>query len=104
MFRIFIWARILLLFEHRASDGVWHASGDPMLTRTLATVAVTFRESAVAKGGEVADVYGKVAWLTIVIWIAYPLIWLFSEGFASFSVSFEVSTVSNTPLPHEPSL
>ena len=41
-------------------------------------------------GAEIADVYGKVAWLTIISWIFYPLIWLFSEGFASFSVSFEV--------------
>jgi bacteriorhodopsin len=32
----------------------------------------------------------QVAWLTIILWIVYPLIWLFSEGFASFSVSFEV--------------
>jgi hypothetical protein len=36
--------------------------------------------------------YGKVAWLTIIIWCFYPIVWLFSEGFASFSVSFEVRT------------
>ena len=24
------------------------------------------------------------------VWLAYPIVWLFSEGFASFSVSFEV--------------
>jgi hypothetical protein len=35
-------------------------------------LAVNFREAAVAKGGEVADVYGKVAWLTICCWIFYP--------------------------------
>ena len=32
----------------------------------------------------------QVAWLTIIIWSFYPIVWLFSEGFASFSVSFEV--------------
>ena len=31
-----------------------------------------------------------MAWLTIIIWSFYPIVWLFSEGFASFSVSFEV--------------
>ena len=39
---------------------------------------------------EIIELYGKVAWLTIIIWSFYPIVWLFSEGFASFSVSFEV--------------
>lgn len=34
--------------------------------------------------------YGKLAWLSILVWICYPVVWLFSTGFASFSVSFEV--------------
>eukprot|EP00282_Hemiselmis_andersenii_P040949 CAMPEP_0172058024 /NCGR_PEP_ID=MMETSP1043-20130122/6631_1 /TAXON_ID=464988 /ORGANISM="Hemiselmis andersenii, Strain CCMP441" /LENGTH=179 /DNA_ID=CAMNT_0012717537 /DNA_START=1 /DNA_END=540 /DNA_ORIENTATION=- len=68
----------------------WFLIGIGVFVPVLYTLAVTFRESAVAKGSEVADVYGKVAWLTIVLWIVYPLVWLFSEGFASFSVSFEV--------------
>jgi len=32
----------------------------------------------------------QIAWLTIIMWSFYPVVWLFSEGFASFSVSFEV--------------
>ena len=36
------------------------------------------------------ELYGKIAWLTIIMWSFYPVVWLFSEGFASFSVSFEV--------------
>ncbi len=40
---------------------------------------------------EMIELYGKIAWLTIIMWSFYPVVWLFSEGFASFSVSFEVS-------------
>jgi len=36
------------------------------------------------------ELYGKISWLTIIMWSFYPVVWLFSEGFASFSVSFEV--------------
>mmetsp|Transcript_36359 Transcript_36359/g.58657 ORF Transcript_36359/g.58657 Transcript_36359/m.58657 type:complete len:97 (+) Transcript_36359:1062-1352(+) len=60
------------------------------MQQVLYALAVSFREAAVQRGGEIADLYGKVAWLTIITWIFYPLVWLFSEGFASFSVSFEV--------------
>jgi hypothetical protein len=38
----------------------------------LYALAVSFREAAVLRGGEIADVYGKVAWLTIIAWIFYP--------------------------------
>jgi len=34
---------------------------------------------------------GKVGWMTILVWACYPIVWLFSEGFASFSVSFEIT-------------
>jgi len=68
----------------------WFVMGICLFVPVLYTLAVSFREAAVQRGGEIADVYGKVAWLTIICWIFYPLIWLFSEGFASFSVSFEV--------------
>merc|ERR1711934_343671 len=61
-----------------------------MFVPVLHAIAISFREAAVQRGAEIADVYGKVAWLTIISWIFYPLIWLFSEGFASSSVSFEV--------------
>lgn len=40
--------------------------------QVLYSLAVTFREAAVQRGGEIADVYGKVAWLTIIAWIFYP--------------------------------
>jgi len=32
------------------------------------------------------------------MWSFYPVVWLFSEGFASFSVSFEVRL--NMPKPY----
>ena len=37
------------------------------------------------------SVAGKVGWMTILVWSCYPIVWLFSEGFASFSVSFEIT-------------
>lgn len=57
----------------------------------LVHFAQTFKAAADLKGGDGAVLYSKVAWIVILSWIGYPVIWLFSEGFASFSVSFEVS-------------
>jgi len=50
----------------------WFVIGMGVFVPVLYVLAVNFREAAVAKGGEVADVYGKVAWLTIITWILYP--------------------------------
>ena len=50
---------------------------------------------------EMIELYGKIAWLTIIMWSFYPVVWLFSEGFASFSVSFEV-LLRPTPTPPPP--
>ena len=36
----------------------------------------------------------KVCWITCILWACYPVVWLFSEGFGSFSVSFEVTMYS----------
>ena len=68
----------------------WFVISIVTLIPVLVSIASSFRAEAVAKGGDIADIYGKVAWLTIIVWIFTPLVWLFSEGFASFSVSFEV--------------
>ena len=48
------------------------------------------------------ELYGKIAWLTIIMWSFYPVVWLFSEGFASFSVSFEVLLRAPSPTPPPP--
>ena len=48
------------------------------------------------------ELYGKIAWLTIIMWSFYPVVWLFSEGFASFSVSFEVLLRPTPPPPPPP--
>jgi bacteriorhodopsin len=68
----------------------WFVISLAVFTLVIYSIAVSFREAAAAKGRDAADVYGRVAWLIIITWIFYPLVWLFSEGFASFSVSFEV--------------
>jgi len=53
-------------------------------------IAVLFKATAEAKGGDIAQLYGKLCWLTVLCWMCYPVVWLFSEGFSSFSISFEV--------------
>lgn len=68
----------------------WFLIGLVALFGVLVHFAQTFKAYADAKGGAISSLYGKLAWLSILAWICYPVVWLFSEGFASFSVSFEV--------------
>ena len=69
----------------------WFLFGMAMFLPVVYSLARTFRETVITrKDAEIIELYGKVAWLTIIIWSFYPIVWLFSEGFASFSVSFEV--------------
>nr|AHH02117.1 protein 101 [synthetic construct] len=68
----------------------WFLIGVMGLIGVVVHFAQTFKAAADSKGGDIATLYGKIAWVTILAWICYPVIWLFSEGFASFSVSFEV--------------
>lgn len=68
----------------------WFLIGLAALFAVVVHFAQVFKAYADAKGGEVSQLYGKLAWLSILAWICYPVVWLFSEGFASFSVSFEV--------------
>lgn len=72
----------------------WFMIGLVGLMGVISHFAQTFKSFADAKGGELAVLYSKVAWLSILTWICYPVVWLFSEGFASFSVSFEVCAYS----------
>lgn len=50
-----------------------------------------YKPAAEARSEGVAELYSKMVWLTVGCTVGYPLIWLFSEGFGNFSVSFEVS-------------
>lgn len=68
----------------------WFLVGVCALFGVIVHFAQVFKAAADAKGSDIAALYGKAAWLTILAWICYPVVWLFSEGFASFSVSFEV--------------
>jgi len=54
----------------------------------------TFKVAAEARSEGVSQLYTKMVWLTVGCSVCYPLIWLFSEGFGNFSVSFEVTTYS----------
>merc|ERR1711865_243978 len=70
---------------------LWFLINIGALAGVLVHLARIFKAGADAKGGEVAQLYGKVGWMTILVWSCYPIVWLFSEGFSSFSVSFEVT-------------
>lgn len=69
----------------------WFLFSLALFVPVLYALAKSFRETALHTGSEVVvDLYAKISWLIIVAWCFYPVVWLFSEGFASFSVSFEV--------------
>ncbi|KAJ1492190.1 hypothetical protein T484DRAFT_1611851, partial [Baffinella frigidus] len=70
---------------------MWFLISLTALAGAVYHIVQVFKASADAKGGEVAALYGKVAWLAAGLWCMYPVVWLFSEGFASFSVSFEIT-------------
>jgi hypothetical protein len=74
----------------------WFLFGMAMFLPVIYSLARTFRETVITrKDPEMIELYGKIAWLTIIMWSFYPVVWLFSEGFASFSVSFEVLSLSS---------
>ena len=60
------------------------------LSGYLLSLVRIYKPAAEAKSEAVSELYTKMVWLTVGCSAGYPLIWLFSEGFASFSVSFEV--------------
>merc|ERR1712216_335283 len=68
----------------------WFVLAALLLVTVIASFARGFKESANLRGPDVASLYGQVAALAMICFIFYPMVWLFSEGFASFSVSFEV--------------
>eukprot|EP00292_Cryptomonas_paramecium_P009208 CAMPEP_0113679484 /NCGR_PEP_ID=MMETSP0038_2-20120614/10672_1 /TAXON_ID=2898 /ORGANISM="Cryptomonas paramecium" /LENGTH=251 /DNA_ID=CAMNT_0000597525 /DNA_START=17 /DNA_END=772 /DNA_ORIENTATION=- /assembly_acc=CAM_ASM_000170 len=68
----------------------WFTFSLVALVFVLYSIARTFKDSAILRGGAIASLYGQLAALILICWIFYPLIWVFSSGFASFSVSFEV--------------
>jgi len=53
-------------------------------------VVVLLKYSKANKYGEEARaLYNKVAWMTIVLWSLYPLVWIFAEGQRMISASLE---------------
>lgn len=68
----------------------WFFVGLVGLGGAIVSITRTFKVASQLHGPELEQLYGKIAWLTFLVWLAYPLVWLFSAGFASFSVSFEV--------------
>lgn len=60
------------------------------LAAAIFNFARTYDNASKSKSEELAKLYSKMAWTTIGVFACYPLVWLFSEGFGNFSVSFEV--------------
>ncbi len=59
------------------------------LVGALVHFSKIFKEASDAKGSEIVQLYGKIALISTYSWAGYLLVWLFSVGFNSFSVSFE---------------
>jgi len=68
----------------------WFLLSIGALAAVIVALARSFKEASMQRYPEVAELYGKAAWLIILAFFCYPVVWLFSEGFASFSVSFEI--------------
>jgi bacteriorhodopsin len=69
----------------------WFVFSLALLVPVLYALASTFRACVQHAGAEsISELYNRSSWLIVVSWCFYPIVWLFSEGFASFSVSFEV--------------
>eukprot|EP00287_Rhodomonas_sp_CCMP768_P024436 CAMPEP_0202849734 /NCGR_PEP_ID=MMETSP1389-20130828/81611_1 /ASSEMBLY_ACC=CAM_ASM_000865 /TAXON_ID=302021 /ORGANISM="Rhodomonas sp., Strain CCMP768" /LENGTH=107 /DNA_ID=CAMNT_0049527811 /DNA_START=1 /DNA_END=320 /DNA_ORIENTATION=+ len=81
----------------------WFMFALAMGALVLVAVTRTFREAMHLTSDPLRDrgrieLYGRLSWLTVVMWSFYPLVWLFGEGFAAFSVSFEVVAYTITDL------
>lgn len=61
------------------------------LAAYVLSLVITFKKTAEARSEGIATLYTKMVWMTVGCSVCYPLIWLFSEGFGNFSVSFEVT-------------
>jgi len=72
----------------------WFLIAMVLLVCVISSFARGFKESANLRGPDVASLYGQLAALAMICFVFYPMVWLFSEGFASFSVSFEVCAYS----------
>jgi bacteriorhodopsin len=70
---------------------VWFLLSMAMFVLVVFSLARTFRQTVIErKSTEMIQLYNKIAWLTIIMWSFYPVIWMLAEGFGIFSVSFEV--------------
>ena len=55
----------------------------------------TFRQSVDASGQMcLVELYSRLTWIVVVTYSLYAIVWLFSQGFPSFSVTLEVVAYS----------
>jgi bacteriorhodopsin len=69
---------------------VWWFFGMAWFLHIIFALGKSWAEAAKSRGGESGAVYSKLAGLTVIVWFAYPIVWVFAEGFGNFSVTFEV--------------
>jgi bacteriorhodopsin len=69
---------------------VWWFFGMCWFLHIIFALGKSWAEAAKSRGGESGAVYSKLAGLTVIVWFAYPIVWVFAEGFGNFSVTFEV--------------
>jgi bacteriorhodopsin len=67
----------------------------------------TFRQSVDASGQMcLVELYSRLTWIVVVTYSLYAIVWLFSQGFPSFSVTLEVVAYSLLDIinkvPHPP--
>ena len=67
----------------------------------------TFRSSVDASGQMcLVELYSRLTWIVVVTYSLYAIVWLFSQGFPSFSVTLEVvaysllDIINKVPRPH----
>jgi bacteriorhodopsin len=69
---------------------VWWFFGMCWFLHIIFALGKSWAEAAKSRGGESGAVYSKLAGITVIVWFAYPIVWVFAEGFGNFSVTFEV--------------
>merc|ERR1712048_502494 len=80
----------LMALAGASSDDILMAVGVDVLMIGFGAVGAHLRYTKVSTFGKAAqDVYCRVAYLTIVLWTLYPLVWIVAEGARLVSPSLE---------------
>jgi len=70
---------------------LWFFLGLIFLGLMLFVLLVVFKETASSKTAELEALYSNLSIMVVACMAVYALVWLFSQGFHSFSLTFEIS-------------